>query len=636
MKLNNAKSALLVCVILSLFALSSVAINPVKTDAAAPFFTLVAKTNGGGTRPDYLNFLAQHVARIGINVDVIVQDWPTFVTELMSLRDFDICYVALTGGGADPDFTGVYDENGSLNLFGYDETMDWDENLTIGARTGWGLNEWYMYQGTLIMPPDSEERVFHYWEWEQYLMDKILPCQPTFAPKAYIALWENLDGYNYSDGIIQSWGKMGFDGTHTGQTDNTELVITDAAWSDLNPLFQDDSSSSFISGACLEPLIFYDQDLSVWPHVAKWYEMENETTWVVNIRQGMKWQPDPEGTFLDEEVTIDDVYFTFYSWATVSNDVALYAWIDDMEIVNETCMKIYIDGDPSTPETNEPYAPFLPSCSVNILPEHYLNQTQLGDGVTPDITHESWNTFATHCFGSGILEFDTFVEGVETTLSVFDDCWMLDPTMTADPALDFERRFGDFTGNLDTLRIRIIPDVQTALLEFEAGKVDIVGVTGYPDKRALYLSDPTKKLQEDTQFYFGFFGYNMREVRPDIGNRDACPGDPTISKGLAIRKAISYALDRVEINNVVHQGEYTITDHPIYLKMGIWCNPNIIRYNHDLDKAKEYMIKAGYTFPTVTIPTITTTTTPGFGLWMALASIIALATTSIVVLKRRQ
>lgn len=635
MKLNNAKSALLVGVILTLFALSSVAINPVKTDAAAPFFTLVAKTNGGGTRPDYLNFLAQHVARIGINVDVIVQDWPTFVNELMVLRDFDVCYVALTGGGADPDFTGVYDENGSLNLFGYDETMDWDENLTIGARTGWGLNEWYMMQGTLIMPPDSEERVFHYWEWEQYLMDKILPCQPTFAPKAYIALWENLDGYNYSDGVIQSWGKMGFTGTHTGQTDNTELVITDAAWSDLNPLFQDDTSSSFISGACLEPLIYYDQDLSVWPHVAKWYKMENETTFVVNIRQGMKWQPDPENAFPDEEVTIEDVYFTFYAWATVSNDPGLFEWIDDMEIVNSTCMKIYIDGDPSTPE-NEPYAPFLPSCSVNILPEHYLNQTQLPDGKTPDITDPSWNTYATHCFGSGILEFGTFVEGVETTMTVFDDCWMLDPTMTADPALDFERRFGDFTGGLETLRIRIIPDIQTALLEFEAGKVDIVGVTGYPDKRAQYISDPTKKIQSDTQFYFGFFGYNMREVRPDIGNRDACPGDPTISKGLAIRKAISYALDRVEINNVVHQGEYTITDHPIYLKMGIWCNPNIIRYNHDLDKAKEYMIKAGYTFPTATIPTYTTTTAPGFGLWMALASIVALATTSIVVLKRRQ
>ncbi|MBN1329194.1 MAG: hypothetical protein JXA54_06950, partial [Candidatus Heimdallarchaeota archaeon] len=125
----------------------SFAVQPADIDSVDPFFTLVAKTNGGGQRPDYLNFLRQHLARIGIDVSVIIQDWPTFVGELIAFRDFDICYVGLTGGGADPDFSGVYDENGSLNLFGYHTSMDWDDEL------GTGLNEWYMKQGTLIMPP---------------------------------------------------------------------------------------------------------------------------------------------------------------------------------------------------------------------------------------------------------------------------------------------------------------------------------------------------------------------------------------------------------------------------------------------------------------------------------------------------
>ncbi|MHA1220837.1 MAG: hypothetical protein ACTSQB_03810, partial [Candidatus Heimdallarchaeota archaeon] len=166
---NKMKSALIVGVVISLFAIGALNVQPAETDAASPFFTLVAKTNGGGVRPDYLNFLRQHLARIGINVDVVILDWPTFVGELLSYRDFDICYIGLSGGGTDPDFTGVYDENGSLNLFGYHTSMDWDEDL------GTGLNEWYMKQGTLIMPPDSEARVQHYWDWEQYMMDKINP-----------------------------------------------------------------------------------------------------------------------------------------------------------------------------------------------------------------------------------------------------------------------------------------------------------------------------------------------------------------------------------------------------------------------------------------------------------------------------
>jgi ABC-type transport system substrate-binding protein len=622
MKMNKVKTTILVGVIFSLFVASSFAVQPAKTDAIDPFFTLVAKTNQGGVRPDYLNFLKQHCARIGIGVDVIVQDWPTFVGELIAFRDFDVCYVALTGGGADPDFTGVYNENGSLNLFGYHTSMDYNETL------GTGVNEWYMKQGNLIMPPDSQERVEHYWAWEQYLMDKILPCQPTFAPQSYVATWANLEGYNFTDGILQSWGKMSFDGTHTGQIDNTELVITDAAWSDLNPMFQDDTSSSFISSATMDPLIWYDADLQAYPHLAEDYYLVNDTHLRVEIREGVKWQ-DPGG-YPGEELDAKDVYFTFYSWATVSNDVQVFDWIDDLVIVDDYTIDFFIDGDPST-EVNDLYAPFLPSISYRIMPEHYLNVTQLADGVTPDITHPNWNTYSTNCFGTGLFTIASFTEGVETTLALNTDCWRLDETLTADAALDWENRFGFATGftPLDQMRIRIIPDVQTALLEFEAGKTDIEGVTTQPDKRDEFIADPDFDVQSDTTFYFGFFGYNMREVRPEIGNRDPCDDDPSISKGLAVRKAISYALDRVEINNVIHRGEYTITDHPIYLKQGIWCNPNIIRYNHDLDKAREYMALAGYEITE-------TTTTPGFGLWIAFASIMAVASATFIIIKKRK
>ena len=472
MKITKSKTLILVGVFITLFVFSSVGVQPIKTDAAEPVFTLVAKTNGGGVRPDYLNFLKQHLARIRINLDVIVQDWPTFVGELIAFRDFDICYVSLTGGGADPDFTGVYDENGSLNLFGYHTSMDWDE------AKGTGLNEWYMKEGTLIMPPDSEERVQHYWAWQQYFMDKICPMAPTFSPRGYGAQWANLEGYNYTDGILQSWGKMDFDGTHAGQVNNDELVRVDAAWSDFNPLFQDDTSSSFISNAALDTLITYDADLSVWPNLAENYVMLNDTWLRITARQDIPWGEDPDGLFLAEEFDIYDVYFTFYAWKHVSNDQHLWAWIEDMDILDQWTMDVFIDGDDSTPE-NDPYAPFLPNLWTNILPEHYLNQTQLADGVTPDITHPSWSTFATNVFGTDLFEINSFTEGVETVLSVKADCWKLDPVVTADPALNFDERFGFGTGwnGLHNLRIRIMPDQQTQLLEFEAGKVDLLPIT---------------------------------------------------------------------------------------------------------------------------------------------------------------
>ena len=544
------------------------------------YFTLVAKSNYGA-RIDCLMLIKQQVARIGINLDVIVQDWPTFVGELIAFRNFDLCYVALSGGGFDPDFTGIYNENGSLNLFGYHTDMDYDPKL------GTGKNEWYMRQGNLIMPPNSQERIQHYWDWEQYLMDKILPLQPTFAPNNYMAHWSNLQGYDYGDGILQSWGKMNWTGSHTGQIRTDEVVITDVAWSDLNPFFQDDSSSFFISSAVMDPLIWYDDDFLVWPHIAKNWTHLSDTHVRITLREGIKWQSDPDGNFTDEYLDVEDVYFTLFLCKYITWDT--YDWLEDIEIIDKYTLDIFIDGDSSTPEY-EPYAPYLPSLAVRILPEHYLNQTQIiFKPEVPDLTHPSWNIFASHAFGTGLFGLTSSDSNTETILNVFPDCWRLNTTITSDPDLNWIERFGDFTGGLNQLRIRHINDRYLSFAEFEQGRVDIEGASYDRDKRLSYITNPDITVQSKTMFYFGFVGYNMRPVRPVIGNAEPWGPDPSITKGLAVRKAISYAIDREEINQIVHGGDYTLTDHPIYAAMGVWCNPNIIRYNHDLDKALTYM-----------------------------------------------
>ena len=576
-------------------------------------FTLVAKTNGGGIRPDYLYLLREQLVPLGINLEIIVQTWPTFVGELIAFRDFDICYVGLSGGGADPDYTGVYGENGSLNLFGYHTSMDWDEEL------GTGKNEWYIRQGYLIMGPDSEERIQHYWEWEEYLMDKICPLMPTFVPIVYNAHWSNLVGYDYSKGIFQSWGSMNFDGAHNGQENTDQLVISDAAWSDLNPIYQDKASSMFISSACLDSLFWFDSDMKMWPHLAESYEMINDTHIRIVIRDGIKWGSDPDGNFTNEYVDAHDVYFTLYTILHSSSDLHGYMWFEDMKIIDDMTLDVYIDGDRYTPE-NEPDARFLDKLNLRIIPEHYLNQTQLSDGETPDITHPSWAKYAKHCFGSSLFEISEFHEGKETILTVKPDCWWLNESITNDPALDWDRRFGDFSNYMNQLKIKIINEEIRKIAEFELGKLDISGITSFPDKVKAYELNPDFTVQNDLTYSFGFFGFNMRVDREHIGNRAPCPNDPSMTIGLAIRKAISYATNRVEINNIVNKGDYLITDWPINIKLGHWCNPDIIRYDYDLYKAKELMIKAGFIIENFT-PTIN-----GFTTTIVMSSLFILST----------
>ena len=100
----------------------------------------------------------------------------------------------------------------------------------------------------------------------------------------------------------------------------------------------------------MDPLIWYDDDLSVWPHLAKSYSMLNDTTLEITTRDGIKWCNDPDNLFPDEYFDIEDVYFTLYAWKYLSIDREDYDWIKDMEIVDNNTMKIFIDGDPSTPE----------------------------------------------------------------------------------------------------------------------------------------------------------------------------------------------------------------------------------------------------------------------------------------------
>jgi ABC-type transport system substrate-binding protein len=569
-----------------IFCTNIVSIQPKKTEATTYYFTLEGLVSGGGTRVDAFYLMREQLARAGILLSIRNVDWSTYVGEIIAFYNFDITLLGLSGGGKDPDFTGVYNENGSLNLFGYHTSMDWDEDL------GTGKNEWYMNEGLQITPKNSEERIQHYWAWQDYLMDKICPILPTFSPRLYNAYWANLNGYNMSNGgILQSWGKMTWTGLHTGQESVNELVISDAEWSNLNPLFQDDTSSSFISSACMDPLIWYDEDLSVHPHLAESITYINDTHIRIKIREGIKWASDPDGNFTNEYLDVDDVYFTLYCWDNFFS-VNYYMWIEDMIKIDDYTLDIFIDGDRYTPG-NQIYSNYLTYLDIEILPEHYLNQTQMVDEF-PDITHLSWQKFAKHCFGTGLFEISDYVEGVETILILKTDCWRLNTTLTSDPALDWLNRFGDFSSGLNQLRIRVIPDLYSSLLELEAGKIDMDSISWNSEKKSEFQANPDFKLQSDVSYTFSFVGFNMRENRYLIGSRDPCPNDPTITIGLAIRKAICYAINRVEINNLLHYGEYEIYHSPMYPKMGIWVNPNIIKYNHDLCKSRDYLFKAGY------------------------------------------
>ena len=575
--------------ILSLFLVTwiilsgTLCLEPRETKSVAPAFTLIAKTHQEGLGPIYLNYVKTYLERIGINLEIHLQDWPTFVGELIAFRDFDICYVGLTDSRSDPDFTGVYNENGSLNLFGYHTSMDWDENL------GTGINEWYIREGAVILPPNSEERVQHYWAWQRYLMNEIVPCLPMFTKTDFTVNYVNLVDFSAEEGILQSWGKMDWMVPLAGKDNYSEIITNGNHWNDLNPLNQSDSESYYISSFILDPLIYFDSNKEAWPHLAKTWNFLNDTHLRISLREDVKWQPDPDGNFTDEYFDAHDVYFSLYCY-TLDNWLR---WLDDFEIIDSNTIDLFIDAKPNT-YSNEPTATFFPDLNLPILPEHYLNQSQLADGITPNTTHISWLKYNRQGFGTGLFQIKSSYEDQVTILDIFTDCWKLDPLITNDPLLNFEERFGDFSHGLTTLKFKIYSDMNETIADFDSITLDILNLDSQINFVLDYINNPTYNIGRITDNTFDFLGFNMREVRPYLGSRDPAPGDVALTVGLCLRKAIGYAIDWEFIGQEMHSNLYERNHSPIYPYLGIWNNPNIIHYNYDIDIAAEYMTKAGY------------------------------------------
>ncbi|MHA1435517.1 MAG: ABC transporter substrate-binding protein [Candidatus Heimdallarchaeota archaeon] len=541
---------------------------PIKLQAYGPYTSML----------DHLNLLSEQLRVINIDLQVDYINWFDYIY-MGYMYAGDISYLRLLGGGGvnDPDYTGVYNENGSLNIMGYRTEMDWDENL------GTGKNEWYLKHGRHMYPPFANERIQHYWDWEQHLMDNLLLSQPLFIEKEYESFWNQLEGYNISKGIAQSWGNMYWDGAHPGQISTNELVITDNMFEGYHPIYMYDSPSNNVHNYLFDPLIWYDSDSSVRPHLAENFTYLDNHTIEITCRQGIKWASDPDGNFTDEYFDVEDVLFSLAIQMEIYGRYD-FSWIENLEKIDNYTLRIHIDENYLTDEW-EYWAGYFSNLRTFIYPEHYLNQTQLSDGVTPDMSHISWRNFEKSPFGTGLFEISSNDLYVGLTLTERADCWWLNNSITNDPALEWTNRFGDFTGDINQLRIRYFTHREKSVLEFEAGKVDILEFrVVHPD---YYICHPDFDVQERLDLGFSMFTYNCRPQYA-TGNRDPCPNDPSITKGLALRKAISYCMDRQEINEVLHGGLMHITDYPIHERLAIWCYPNIIRYNRDLEKAPKH------------------------------------------------
>ena len=649
-------------VYLTLFILANLLItsgfnSTVTVKGSEPIANLVFKTNGGGVRPDYGLFIAQYLRDIGIEVDVKIEEWSVFVGTLILTHDYDIGMVSLSGGGASPDMRDIYTTDGSLNCYQLDREIPYG-------------NESENMQDIGVTITDLAERQQWYYDWQELMMDKIVPILPLYAPRSYVGIWANTEGYDGRWGIVDSLPYMSYDGYHDGQVSLNEFNLADANWRELNPLFSDDTSSSFIWSLMSEPVVQFSPDLApLKTGLVEDWEQVDEFHWKFYMRDDIYWNPsynvtlrdassDPlsavptgdlmvglkNGEYSDgtnQQVTAKDAVFTYLVWsnAMISESTTYHDWISACYVdpVDPLAFHIEIDGNPDTPAI-EHYVDFWARLPWDVLPEFFLNSTNPTvsytdghaqcTGLYPEmLSTPQWIAFSTSAFGCGKYMLD----------------YSIDNSVTVLKASPFWFGIGAFDGtpqdlDIDTINIRVIPDTSAELAEFKAGKLDWTGLTEFPAERKQMQADPRFEVQTFVSASMGYMFYNLK--RPFVGGADNfvfldAPGKEEYTKGVAVRKAMNYAIDRDEMNQVLHDGEYLICQSVLYPFTAYYYYNDIIKYNYDLYASFEWLDAAGY--PTGELPPTTTggtTEDTPFPVFALIAAIGAAA--SIAFYRRRK
>ncbi|NHJ87293.1 MAG: hypothetical protein FK734_17650 [Asgard group archaeon] len=570
--------------VLFLMTFSSVSIANIQGAPNEQYFFQVRILSRNDEQVDSIALLlAQELRRIRIDSQIISVPSGAFESAVLS-REFDLAIIDLEWPNKDPNPSVYFSELGAGNYWSIDSTM-------IGGQ----VNEDYLQQAKEAVL--DSERTALYYNWQENLMANLVPIIPIYNKITTFITFPELIGWDHQEGIIASLPYMEWTSPHYGQT-NTSLFVDYAEdWDVLNPLYvEDDFFVSLVS----EPLIRVNKNRQPVGVLAEgWSFNENKTILTINLRENVKWQPDPDKLYINEYFDSVDVIFSILMYQEVSDIGTFYKWVDSIEAVNETAVEIVIDGNSVEPGL-QPYAPALYELDKCMLPEHYLNVSVDEYGI-PDISSEEWIDYGVNGIGTGMYYLKNYQEGVDAQFNAYEDWWGSTP-QGYDEDLDFIE-----------YRIRFMTEQDTKLLEFQKGALDL-----FRDYKLPYddLLEPSYQHDSRSEYDVSYIGINMKsDFCPELGDQTLTE-DSTMSKGAAVRKAISHMIDKSIIKDML-EVDVDVINGPFSSKFSSYNFHNITSYEPNLDKAKEYMLKAGFDPATIT--------SPGFQIGTVLASLFMIS-----------
>ena len=350
------------------------------------------------------------------------------------------------------------------------------------------------------------------------------------------------------------------------------LAIANDAYSAgvLGYLFEGLTETSWLTDE-VEPLL-----------AESWESSDDGLTWTFRLRRDVRWHD-------GEPFTAHDVDFTFnriiYNYDIPAADRAVFHFRflnDETGEWDEAPITVKaLDNYTVQCVLPQPFATFLRSMGTAIFPKHILEQ-YVDDGTFAEV----WDiaTDPGEIVGTGPYTIESYVVGESVILRRHTDYWLEDGE-------------GNRLPYLEKIVNIVVPDFDAELAAFIAGETDVHGVLGEELERL----EPLQREGNFTihrrgpQFGFTLVGFNQNPgVNEDTGEPYLDPVKLEWFRQKEFRQAVAYTIDKARIIDEVQQGIGYPQWSPVSPSAGDFHNPDVRRYEFDLDKARELLDGLGW------------------------------------------
>lgn len=308
--------------------------------------------------------------------------------------------------------------------------------------------------------------------------------------------------------------------------------------SNLIPILASDSASHSVAGLIYNGLLKYDKNLNLVGDLAeKWEVSEDKKVITFYLKKGVKWQDGKPFTSEDVkytyEIIVDDKTPTAYD--------ADFRLIEKVETPDNYTVKVYY---------KMAYAPALASWTVSILPAHLLK----GKPITKSPLQRK-------PIGTGPYKFLEWKSQDHITLVANEDYFEGKP-------------------HIERYIYRVIPDTSSMFLELLNQNIDMMGLSPLQYTKQTE-NTRFKKYYKKYKYLansYTYIGYNLKN---------------SLFADKRVRQALTYATPKDDIIKGVLFGLGVKATGP-YKPGTIWYNPNVKKYDYNLEKAKELLKEAGW------------------------------------------